>query len=44
MLQLFGGYGYMAEYGIDRAWTDARALRILGGTSEIMRDIISKRV
>ncbi|MBF5007710.1 acyl-CoA dehydrogenase family protein [Diaphorobacter caeni] len=44
LLQLFGGYGYMADYGIGRAWTDARALRILGGTSEIMRDIIGKRI
>ncbi|QNP50313.1 acyl-CoA dehydrogenase family protein [Diaphorobacter aerolatus] len=44
LLQMFGGYGYMAEYGIGRAWTDARALRILGGTSEIMRDIIGKRI
>ncbi|QIL84019.1 acyl-CoA dehydrogenase [Diaphorobacter sp. HDW4A] len=44
LLQLFGGYGYMADFGIGRAWTDARALRILGGTSEIMRDIIGKRI
>ena len=44
LLQMFGGYGYMAEYGIGRAWTDARALRILGGTSEIMLDIIGKRI
>ena len=32
-LQLFGGYGYMAEYPISRFWTDARVLRIYGGTS-----------
>ena len=44
LLQLFGGNGYMADYGIGRAWADARALRILGGTSEIMRDIIGKRI
>ena len=37
LLQLYGGYGYMAEYGIGRAWSDARALRLFGGTSEIMR-------
>lgn len=42
LLQLHGGYGYMAEYGIGRAWADARALRIFGGTSEILRDIIGK--
>lgn len=44
LLQLHGGYGYMAEYGIGRAWTDARALRILGGSSEILREIIGKRL
>ena len=38
LLQLYGGYGYMAEYGIGRAWSDARALRLFGGTSEIMGD------
>lgn len=42
LLQLYGGYGYMAEYGIGRAWVDARALRIFGGTSEIMREIIGR--
>ncbi|HPW84841.1 MAG TPA: acyl-CoA dehydrogenase family protein, partial [Rhodoferax sp.] len=36
-LQLFGGYGYMAEYPISRFWTDSRVLRIYGGTSEIMK-------
>ena len=40
--QLYGGYGYSAEYGIGRAWADARALRIFGGTSEIMREIIGR--
>jgi Acyl-CoA dehydrogenases len=44
MLQMFGGYGYMAEYGIGRAWTDARALSIFGGTNEIMREIIGKHI
>ncbi|KDB06416.1 Long-chain-acyl-CoA dehydrogenase [Burkholderia sp. lig30] len=43
LLQLHGGYGYMAEYGIGRAWADARALRILGGTSEILREMIGKQ-
>ncbi|QNN57589.1 acyl-CoA dehydrogenase family protein [Diaphorobacter ruginosibacter] len=42
MLQLFGGYGYMADVGIGRAWADARALRIFGGTSEIMNEIIGR--
>jgi long-chain-acyl-CoA dehydrogenase len=41
-LQLFGGYGYMREYRIARAWTDARVGRIYGGTSEIMKTIIAK--
>jgi acyl-CoA dehydrogenase len=40
-LQLFGGYGYLTEFPIARAWTDARATRIYGGTNEIMREIIS---
>lgn len=43
-LQLFGGYGYMEEYPISRAYTDARVQRIYGGTSEIMKEIISKDV
>ncbi|WP_411849870.1 acyl-CoA dehydrogenase family protein [Stenotrophomonas sp. LGBM10] len=42
LLQLHGGYGYSSEYGIGRAWTDARALRIFGGTSEILREIIGR--
>ncbi|MEZ5282855.1 MAG: acyl-CoA dehydrogenase family protein [Acidimicrobiales bacterium] len=43
-LQLFGGYGYMNEYPIGRAYADARIARIYGGTSEIMKTIISKDV
>ncbi|MEH6947380.1 acyl-CoA dehydrogenase family protein [Bacillus sp. JJ634] len=43
-LQLFGGYGYMEEYSISRAYTDARVQRIYGGTSEIMKEIISKDI
>ncbi|WP_416055577.1 acyl-CoA dehydrogenase family protein [Stenotrophomonas maltophilia] len=42
LLQLHGGYGYSSEYGIGRAWADARALRIFGGTSEILREIIGR--
>lgn len=41
-LQLFGGYGFMAEYPISRAWTAARVQRIFGGTNEIMKEIISR--
>lgn len=41
-LQLFGGYGYMAEYPISRFWTDARVQRIYGGTSEIMKEVIAR--
>ncbi|MGC1521097.1 MAG: acyl-CoA dehydrogenase family protein [Steroidobacteraceae bacterium] len=41
-LQLFGGYGYMAEYPIARAFTDARVQRIYGGTNEIMKEVISR--
>jgi alkylation response protein AidB-like acyl-CoA dehydrogenase len=41
-VQLHGGYGYMAEYPIARAWADARITRIYGGTSEIMQEIIGR--
>ena len=41
-LQLHGGYGYTTEYNIGRAWADARVFRIYGGSSEIMREIISR--
>jgi acyl-CoA dehydrogenase len=41
-LQLFGGYGYMDEYVISRMYTDARVQRIYGGTSEIMKEVISR--
>ena len=41
-LQLFGGYGYMLEYPIARAYTDARVTSIYGGTNEIMKTIIAK--
>lgn len=43
-LQLFGGYGYMSEYPISRFYVDARVQRIYGGTSEIMKEIISRSV
>jgi alkylation response protein AidB-like acyl-CoA dehydrogenase len=41
-LQLHGGYGYMREYPIARAWVDSRIQSIYGGTSEIMKEIISR--
>lgn len=41
-LQFFGGYGYMTEYPIARMYADARVQRIYGGTSEIMKLIISR--
>ncbi|GAB4141764.1 MAG: acyl-CoA dehydrogenase family protein [Sphingomonadales bacterium] len=41
-VQLHGGYGYMEEYAIAKAYVDARAQRIYGGTSEIMKDLISR--
>jgi alkylation response protein AidB-like acyl-CoA dehydrogenase len=41
-LQLFGGYGYMREYPIARAFCDARVQRIYGGTNEIMKEIIGR--
>ncbi len=41
-VQLFGGYGYMWEYPITRAWADARVQRIYGGTNEIMKELISR--
>lgn len=43
-LQLHGGYGYMSEYPISRAWADARVTRIYGGTTEIMKEIIGRDV
>jgi acyl-CoA dehydrogenase len=40
--QLFGGYGYMREYPIARAWADARVQRVYGGTTEIMTEIVAR--
>ncbi len=39
-MQLMGGYGYMMEYPVQRAWRDIRIARVGGGTDEIMREII----
>jgi citronellyl-CoA dehydrogenase len=44
VLQLHGGAGYMDEYPISRIWRDTRLVTIGGGTSEIMKEIIAKRV
>jgi acyl-CoA dehydrogenase len=41
-VQLHGGYGYMAEQPIARAWIDARAQRIYGGTNEVMKELIAR--
>jgi len=41
-VQLHGGYGYMWEYPIARAFADARVQRIYGGTNEIMKEVISR--
>ena len=43
-LQLFGGYGYMSEYPIARAYADARITTIYGGTTEIMKEIIGREL
>src|SRR5919107_1033689 len=41
-VQLHGGYGYMTEYPIARAYADARITRIYGGTNEVMREIVGR--
>jgi long-chain-acyl-CoA dehydrogenase len=41
-VQIHGGYGYMLEYPVARAWADARVARIYGGTNEIMKEIIGR--
>jgi acyl-CoA dehydrogenase len=44
MVQLHGGYGYMMEYPIARAFVDSRVNRIYGGTSEVMRELIARKL
>ena len=44
MVQLHGGYGYMLEYPIARSFIDTRVTRIYGGTSEVMRNLISRKL
>jgi acyl-CoA dehydrogenase len=41
-VQLYGGYGYMREYPVARAFTDSRVQTIYGGTTEIMKEIIGR--
>jgi acyl-CoA dehydrogenase len=41
-LQMFGGYGYMLEYPIARAYADARVHRIYAGTTEIMKELVAR--
>jgi alkylation response protein AidB-like acyl-CoA dehydrogenase len=41
-VQLHGGYGYMLEYPIARAWLDSRVQSIYGGTTEIMKEIVGR--
>jgi acyl-CoA dehydrogenase len=43
-LQFFGGYGYMLEFPIARAYIDSRVRRIAGGSSEVMREIVSRKI
>jgi len=43
-LQLHGGYGYIWEYDVARAWADARVQRIYAGTNEIMKELIARKV
>ncbi len=44
MVQLHGGYGYMLEYPIARSFVDMRVTRIFGGTSEVLRELISRQL
>ena len=43
-LQLLGGYGYLADYGIEKIVRDLRVHRILEGTNEIMRVIVARQM
>jgi acyl-CoA dehydrogenase len=43
-VQLHGGYGYILEYPIARAFLDARVHRIYGGTNEVMREIVARSI
>ena len=41
-VQIYGGYGYMNEYRVARAWRDARVTKIWAGTNEIMKELIGR--
>jgi alkylation response protein AidB-like acyl-CoA dehydrogenase len=43
-VQLHGGYGYMWEYSVARAFADARVQRIYAGTNEIMKELIARKI
>ena len=43
-LQIHGGWGYMEDYGVARAWRDARLMTVGAGTTEVMHEIISKMI
>jgi alkylation response protein AidB-like acyl-CoA dehydrogenase len=43
-IQLYGGYGYMTEYEVERFFRDAKAMEVRNGTSDIQRDVIAKAV
>jgi len=43
-LQMHGGYGYMLEYAVSRAYIDARIQRIYGGASEIMKEVVAREI
>ncbi|MBC7105332.1 MAG: acyl-CoA dehydrogenase, partial [Firmicutes bacterium] len=43
-IQVHGGYGFMTEYPVQRYYRDARVMTIGGGTSEIQKNIIAKRM
>ena len=43
-LQLFGGYGYMTDYTIARLYADSRVQKIYGGTNEVMKDLIARKL
>jgi len=43
-MQLFGGYGYINEYEIAAIWRDARVQRLYGGTTEIMKDLVGRKL
>jgi acyl-CoA dehydrogenase len=44
MVQLHGGYGYMLEYPVARAFVDMRVSRVFGGTNEVQRELIARKL